>query len=158
MSYEKWVSHTLEEVADIVGGGTPSTTNPEFWGDDISWITPKDMAKINERYVTEGERAISTEGFNNSSARLLPKGTVLLTSRAPIGYLGIAKNEIATNQGFKSLIPKPNEVDSLFLFYLLKNNIEYIKSLGSGTTFAEISGGVLKQVVFDFPPLGEHPW
>ena len=156
MSSEEWVRHTLEEVADIIGGGTPSTINPEFWGEDISWITPKDMATINERYVSGGERDISTEGLNNSSARLLPKGTVLLTSRAPIGYLGIAKNEITTNQGFKSLIPKTDVVDSLFLFYLLKNNIEYIKSLGSGTTFAEISGGVLKQVVFDFPPFPEQ--
>ncbi len=153
MSSNEWRKYKLEEIAEIIGGGTPSTTNPDFWGEEIPWVTPRDLASTDERFISCGERNITKKGLQNSSARLLPAGTVLLTTRAPIGYLRIALNPICTNQGFKSLIPKADIADNQFLFYLLKNNVEYLKSVGVGTTFAEISGSALRQIEFQFPPL-----
>lgn len=153
MNSNGWTKYKLEEVAEIVGGGTPSTTNPNFWGDEIPWVTPRDLASIDERFISHGERNITKLGLQNSSTRLLPSGSVLLTTRAPIGYLRIASNPICTNQGFKSLISNPKIVDNEFLFYLLKSNIEFLKSVGVGTTFAEISGRTLRKIEFLFPPL-----
>jgi len=153
MSSNEWRKYKLEEIAEIIGGGTPSTTNPDFWGEEIPWVTPRDLASTDERFISCGERNITKKGLQNSSARLLPAGTVLLTTRAPIGYLRIALNPICTNQGFKSLIPKADIADNQFLFYLLKNNVEYLKSVGVGTTFAEISGSAQRQIEFQFPPL-----
>lgn len=153
MSSNEWKKYKLDEIAEIIGGGTPSTTIPDFWGEEIPWVTPRDLASTDERFISRGERCITKKGLQNSSARLLPAGTVLLTTRAPIGYLRIALNPICTNQGFKSLIPKADIVDNQFLFYLLKNNVEYLKSVGVGTTFAEISGSALQQIEFPFPPL-----
>jgi type I restriction enzyme S subunit len=153
MNSNQWKNYKLDEIAEIIGGGTPSTTNPDFWGDEIPWVTPRDLAGTDERFISRGERCITKKGLQNSSARLLPTGTVLLTTRAPIGYLRIALNPICTNQGFKSLIPKADTADNQFLFYLLKNNVEYLKSVGVGTTFAEISGSTLRQIEFPFPPL-----
>jgi len=150
-----WKEYKLEEVAKIVGGGTPKTDVDEYWNGDIPWITPKDLSNFNGRYISKGERNISEKGLVNSSAKLLPPGTILLTSRAPVGYLAIAENEITTNQGFRSLVPL-NNIDNIFLFYLLKNNIEYLKSQATGTTFGELAGSVLKSLVFLFPPLPEQ--
>jgi type I restriction enzyme S subunit len=99
---------------------------------------------------------LQKKGLENSSARLLPKGTVLLTSRAPIGYVAIAENEICTNQGFKSLVPNPDKAHNLFLLYWIKSNVEYLQSIGTGTTFQEISGSVLKDVDIILPPLPEQ--
>ena len=153
MSSDGWKTYKLEEVAEIVGGGTPSTSNSNYWGGDVSWLTPRDLSTSEDRFVSHGERNITKLGLMNSSAKLLPTGTILLTTRAPIGYLAIASNPICTNQGFKSLIPNSQLADGLFLYYLLRNNVEYLKSVGVGTTFAEISGSVLKQIEFDFPEL-----
>lgn len=150
-----WKECKLEEVAKIVGGSTPKTDIDEYWNGDIPWITPKDLSNFNGRYISKGERNISEKGLVNSSAKLLPPGTILLTSRAPVGYLAIAENEITTNQGFRSLVPL-NNIDNIFLFYLLKNNIEYLKSQATGTTFGELAGSVLKSLVFLFPPLPEQ--
>jgi len=148
---EGWKTYKLEEVATIIGGGTPSTSNENNWNGNIPWLTPRDVTNYNFKLISKGERSITDAGLKDSSAKLLPKGTLLLTSRAPIGYLAIANNPICTNQGFKSLIPQENKVDTNFLYYLLKNNTEYIKSLGVGTTFAEISGNILKNIEFQFP-------
>ena len=153
MNSNQWKNYKLDEIAEIIGGGTPSTTIPDFWGEEIPWVTPRDLASTDERFISRGERCITKKGLQNSSARLLPAGTVLLTTRAPIGYLRIALNPICTNQGFKSLIPKTDIADNQFLFYLLKNNVEYLKSIGVGTTFAEISGSALRQIEFPIPPL-----
>ena len=150
-----WKKYKLEEVAKIVGGGTPRTDIDEYWNGDIPWITPKDLSNFNGRYISKGERSITKKGLINSSAKLLPPGTILLTSRAPVGYLAIAKNEITTNQGFRSLIPSDN-VDNLFLFYSLKNNIKYLKFKATGTTFEELNGSVLGSLVFLFPPIAEQ--
>ena len=146
----KWQKVKLGDIADIIGGGTPSTKNYDFWNGDISWLTPKDLSGYKERYISKGERNITTSGLQNSSARLLPKGTVLLTSRAPIGYLAIAKQEVCTNQGFKSIVLKSGYSPEFF-YYLLKNNMEYIIGMSSGSTFAEISGTQVKNLEFNIP-------
>ncbi len=148
----EWREVTLGDVADVIGGGTPSTKNYDFWNGDISWLTPKDLSGYKERYISKGERNITVSGLQNSSARILPKGTVLLTSRAPIGYLAIAKQEVCTNQGFKSIVLKNGYLPEFF-YYLLKNNIEYIIGMSSGSTFSEISGTQVKNLEFKVPPL-----
>src|SRR3990172_1035753 len=139
-------------MADVIGGSTPSTAVPEYFDGDVPWLTPKDLSGFNDRYVKRGTRNISILGLANSGARLVPAGSVLLTSRAPVGYLAIAANEIATNQGFRSLVPKPG-FDSEFLYYLLKLNINFLKSQATGTTFGELSGSTLKRLRFQVPPL-----
>ncbi len=151
----KWKVCKLGEVAEIVGGGTPKTEVSEYWNGEIAWLTPRDLSNFNGRYISKGERNISKLGLAKSSAKILPKGTVLLSSRAPVGYLAIAKNEVSTNQGFRNLIPN-SETDNLFLFYLLKNNVEYLKSQAAGTTFGELAGSTLKSLSFLFPPLPEQ--
>lgn len=148
----EWREVKLGDVADVIGGGTPSTKNYDFWNGDISWLTPKDLSGYKERYISKGERNITVSGLQNSSARILPKGTVLLTSRAPIGYLAIAKQEVCTNQGFKSIVLKNGYLPEFF-YYLLKNNIEYIIGMSSGSTFSEISGTQVKNLEFKVPPL-----
>lgn len=150
-----WKKIQLKDVADIVGGGTPSTKNPSYWNGEVAWLTPKDLSGYMERCISRGERNISREGLDNSSAILLPKGTVLLTSRAPIGYVAIANNPLSTNQGFKSLILKKGQ-NPLFYYYLLKANVEYIQNMGSGSTFKEVSGGVVKELTFLIPEYEEQ--
>ena len=134
-------------------GGTPSTKNDEYYNGNISWITPKDLSNYKYRYISKGERAITELGLQKSSAKLTPKGTVLLTTRAPIGYVAISQNDICTNQGFKSLVPKKGKSVSEFLYYLLKANTHYLKQNSSGSTFGEISGNIVKSLEFCFPPL-----
>lgn len=151
----EWKEYQLGDVAEIVGGGTPKTKVHDFWNGEIPWLTPRDLSNFTGRYISSGERNISKLGLNSSSAKILPKGTVLLSSRAPVGYLAIGMNEITTNQGFRSLIPN-SKTDSLFLFYLLKNNVEYLKSQSTGTTFGELAGSTLKSLSFLFPPLPEQ--
>jgi type I restriction enzyme S subunit len=151
----EWKEYKLKDVAEIVGGGTPKTKVPEYWNGEIAWLTPRDLSNFNGRYISRGERNISKSGLEKSSAKILPKGAVLLSSRAPVGYLAIAENEITTNQGFRSLIPK-KAIDNVFLFYLLKNNIEYLKSQSTGTTFGELAGSTLKSLSFLFLPLPEQ--
>jgi type I restriction enzyme S subunit len=148
-----WQSYKLIEVADIIGGGTPSTNKDMYFGGNIAWLTPKDLTNWSDKYIERGERNITDEGLKNSSARLMPAGTVLMTSRAPIGYLAIAKNKIATNQGFKSFIVNDTKVNNEFLYYLLKANIELIKSKGTGSTFPEVSASILKDIEFKFPSI-----
>jgi Restriction endonuclease S subunits len=150
-----WRKIKLKEVAGIIGGGTPDTKEPLFWGGDISWLTPKDLSDYHNRYISSGERHITKLGLENSSAKILPKGSVLLTSRAPIGYIAIAENSVTTNQGFKSLVLKKGHY-SLFYYYLLKANIEYIQNMGSGSTFKEISGSVVKELTFLVPEYEEQ--
>lgn len=148
----EWKVIKLGDVADIIGGGTPDTKNDSYWGGDVPWLTPKDLSGYGSRYILKGERSISYQGLENSSAKMLPTGSVLLTSRAPIGYVAIAKTPLCTNQGFKSFVLKEN-ADSEFFYYLLKNNVDYIQGMSSGSTFAEISGSQVKALEFKIPPL-----
>lgn len=148
---EEWANGTLEDLGEIVAGGTPSTNHPEYYSENgIAWITPNDLSNSNDKYITHGERDISEIGMNNSSARLMPEGTVLLTSRAPIGYLGIAANEVCTNQGFKSIVPN-GKFGSEFIYYTVEKMIGYLKSLGTGSTFTEISKAVVAKVKIVIP-------
>lgn len=140
----------LDEIGLVIGGATPSTKNPAYWDGDISWLTPKDLAGFKERYIKKGSRNITLEGLNACSTQLLPKGSVLFTSRAPIGYIAIAENDICTNQGFKSVVPN-SETDSLFLFYLLKQNKNRIENMGSGTTFKEVSASTMRSIKVEVP-------
>ena len=152
MLMTNWKHIKLGNISEVIGGGTPSTKNYDFWNGNIPWLTPKDLSGYNNRYISRGERNITKLGLQNSSARMLPKGAVLLTSRAPIGYIAIAENDVCTNQGFKSIVLKDGYC-SEFFYYLLKNNIDYIVGMGSGSTFAEISGTQVKNLEFTVPPL-----
>lgn len=155
MNNGNWFKAKLGEIADIVGGGTPSTKDPTNFEGNIPWITPKDLANYPYRYISHGERFLSEKGLKKSAARLLPPGTVLLTSRAPVGYVAIAKCELATNQGFRSLVLKDG-FDPEFVYYLLEANRELLESHASGSTFKELSGSVLKNIEFPFPSLPEQ--
>jgi type I restriction enzyme S subunit len=141
----------LGDIAEIIGGGTPSTKDAGNWDGDIPWLTPKDLSSFEGIYVDRGSRSITEQGLKSSSAKMLPAGAVLYTSRAPIGYVAIASNAISTNQGFKSLILKDGYVPE-FVFYLLKASKPEIESHASGGTFAEISAKALSEVVLLFPP------
>ena len=146
----EWIEKTLGELGDIVGGATPSTKHEEYYGGDIAWITPKDLSLLKGRYISYGERSITEAGLASCSAQMMPPNTVLFTSRAPIGYVAIARQSVCTNQGFKSVVPHEC-VDSLFLYYLLKFNKERIEAMGSGTTFKEVSGKTMKSVQVRIP-------
>lgn len=141
-------------MAEIVGGGTPSTKQSKFWDGDIPWLTPKDLSSFSGVYVDKGSRSITHDGLRASSAKMLPPGSVLYTSRAPIGYVAIASTPIATNQGFKSFVLKEGFVPE-YVFYLLKASKAEIESHASGGTFAEISAKAIANVLLPFPPL-EH--
>ena len=141
----------VEEFADLYSGGTPSTNNTSYWDGGIPWITPKDLAGYKARYILSGERDISEEGLRNSSAKLLPEETVLLTTRAPIGYVAIAGAPLTTNQGFKNLVCKPNVAVPGFVYYLLKNSTELLESHATGATFKELSSSRLKVIKFQLP-------
>ena len=152
---EEWDLLSIDEIGEVVGGGTPSTKVQEFWDGDIAWLTPRDLSNYNLRYVSRGERNISRKGLEKSSAKILPPNSVLLTTRAPVGYVAIARNDISTNQGFRSVIPKKG-VSSEYLYYLLKNNTHYLKSHASGTTFGELAGSTLRSLKFAFPNFDEQ--
>jgi type I restriction enzyme S subunit len=156
MSFSEWKEVKLEDIGEIVGGGTPSTKKESYYGGDISWITPKDLANHSERYICKGERMITEEGLANSSAKLMSPNTVLFSSRAPIGYVAIAGKELCTNQGFKSITPREGISSSMFLYYLLKHKKQDIESVASGTTFMEVSGSTMKKLPVIIPPIEEQ--
>ena len=147
----EWVEKKISDIGTVVGGATPSTKKSENYEDGkIAWITPKDLSTFSGRYIERGERNITEIALKSCSTQLLPPNTVLFSSRAPIGYVAIAANEVCTNQGFKSVIPNEN-TDPLFLFYLLKYNKDKIEGMGSGTTFKEVSGNTMKNIVVNVP-------
>ncbi|MDG6454885.1 restriction endonuclease subunit S [Glaesserella parasuis] len=147
-----WELKKLSEVADIIGGSTPKSDVDEYFNGDIPWITPKDLSGYNNRYISKGERNITKLGLENSSAKLLPKGAVLFTSRAPIGYVAIADNEVSTNQGFKSLVLKDGNIPEFF-YYLLKHNVLLFEARATGSTFKEVSGQVVKNTELLIPSI-----
>jgi len=137
-------------IGDVVGGGTPSTKSKSNYGGLVPWITPKDLSNHNGVYISKGERSITQEGLRDSSAKIIPANSILFSSRAPIGYVAISKNEVSTNQGFKSIIPNIAQVDTHYLYYLLKVTTEVIKRRSSGSTYAEISGEEVKNLELPF--------
>ena len=153
MKMEEWKECTLSDLGTIVGGATPSTKDSSnYENGSIAWITPKDLSNHTERFISHGERNITEKGLKSCSAQLMPPNSILFTSRAPIGYIAIAKNEVCTNQGFKSIVPN-KDTDFMFLYYLLRYNKDNIENLGSGTTFKEVSGSTMRNVPVKVPPL-----
>ena len=152
---EGWREVAVEEVATVVGGGTPKSSVPEYWGGDVPWLTPKDLAQNPARFTAGGARSITELGLKNSSAKLLPAGAVLLTSRAPVGYVSVAAEPIATNQGFKSLVLDDTQLPE-FWYYLLAHSTDYLQANSGGSTFQEISGAAVKKLRFAIPPLDEQ--
>lgn len=134
----------LKELVEVKNGSTPSTNNPEFYDGDISWITPKDLSIQKSKYVFRGERNITANGLKSCSATIIPSGSILMSSRAPIGLLAIAGTELCTNQGFKNFVVKGNKINNEYLFYYIKTRIKDISELGTGTTFKEVSKSVVE--------------
>ena len=148
---EGWRVGRLEELGEIVGGATPSKAEESYYcNDGIPWLTPKDLSNCCCKFTSRGEIDITQEGYKSCSAKIMPKGSVLFSSRAPIGYVTIAKNDICTNQGFKSVVPK--YAGTAYIFYLLKRNTKRIESMASGTTFKEASGSLMKSLAVIIPP------
>lgn len=141
----KKIIYRIQEIGEVCGGGTPRTTISEYWNGDIPWISPDDLTDYKSVYIKNGKNFITKLGYKNSSTKMLPKGTLLFSSRAPIGYIAIAENPICTNQGFKSIILN-DKVNNLYFYYWLKCNLNYIKLFGNGATFPEISGSRMKRI------------
>ncbi len=152
---DTWAWCRLNNIGQVIGGGTPSTSKKEYWDGDIPWLTPADMKYVSGKYVCGGERNISKEGLQRSSSRLMPTGSILYSSRAPIGYIAISKNSICTNQGFKSIVPIDLRIVD-YLYYCLIQRTEDIKSRASGTTFKEISGAEFGQTIIPLPCINEQ--
>lgn len=142
----EWAIGTISDLGTVVGGSTPSKAKPEYYTESgIAWITPKDLSINKSKFVSHGENDITELGLKNSSAAIMPRGTVLFSSRAPIGYITIAAGEVTTNQGFKSVVPKP-EIGTPFVYFFLKNTLPVIEGMASGSTFKEVSGSTMKNV------------
>ena len=142
----EWTTGTISDLGTVVGGSTPSKAKPEYYTETgIAWITPKDLSINKSKFVSHGENDITELGLKNSSAVIMPEGTVLFSSRAPIGYIAIATDEVTTNQGFKSVVPK-QEIGTPFVYFFLKNTLPVIEGMASGSTFKEVSGSTMKKV------------
>lgn len=152
---EGWREVLIGDIADIVGGGTPSTKQSEYFGGDIPWLTPKDLSGAKERYVMRGDRNLTEQGLRHSSATLLPERTVLLTTRAPVGYVALAAQPVSTNQGFRSLIVRDDYCPE-FVYYWLSANTAELERHASGSTFKELSGSALKLIRMRVPSKEEQ--
>lgn len=141
-----WKEGTISDLGTIIGGSTPSKSNPKYYTDNgIAWITPKDLSIDKSKFISHGTDDITELGLKNSSASIMPSGTVLFSSRAPIGYIAIADGEVTTNQGFKSVVPNSN-IGTAFVYYFLKDALPTIENMASGSTFKEISGSTMRIV------------
>ncbi|MEB5899563.1 restriction endonuclease subunit S [Staphylococcus arlettae] len=151
---DEWKQKRLGEVAEIIGGGTPSTSNPQYWGGDINWYSPIEIGE--NIYLNESKNKITKMGLKKSSAKILPIGSVLFTSRAGIGNTAILKKEAATNQGFKSIVPKDNKLDTYFIFSRTNELKKYGEINGAGSTFVEVSGKEMEKMPMLFPEISEQ--
>ena len=147
-----WKTVALGDVCSIVNGGTPKSEVAEYWDGELNWITPKEMGKILSREISSTERKITDKGMKNSSAKLLPINSVILSSRAPIGHLAINKSLMASNQGCKGLVPS-EVLNYEYLYYFLTHSKKLLNDMGSGATFKELSGSKLATVKIPLPPL-----
>lgn len=145
----------LGGVVEIVSGATPKTGIPDYWGGDIAWATPADLSTLDGPYISATTRTITGEGLRSCATTVLPVGSVLLSSRAPIGHVAINTVPMATNQGFKSLIPGPS-IEAKYLFHWLKSRTDYLQGLGNGATFKELSKKTTEQIEIPLPPLAEQ--
>jgi type I restriction enzyme S subunit len=151
-----WTTAALGDVCDIVSGAPPRTSEKRFWGGNILWTTPKDLSDLDGAYLDRPSRTITEEGLKSCATSLLPENSILLSSRAPIGLVAINTVPMATNQGFKSLVPDRRRVDSKFLFHWLKSRTSFLQGLGNGATFKEISKAVVERIEIPLPPLEEQ--
>ena len=150
-----WKTVKLGDVCKIQNGGTPSSGEKSYWGGNIQWLTPKDMGRLESKFVYETERQITVSGLENSSAKIVPKNSVILSCRAPIGHVFINTEEMAFNQGCKGLVPQ-NCLMTEYLYYFLYSSKQLLNDLGTGATFKEISGKTLSSVPIPLPPLAEQ--
>jgi type I restriction enzyme S subunit len=150
-----WETKTLGEVAAIVNGGTPKSKVAEYWGGGVQWLTPKDMGQMDGREIAATPRTITDAGLAGSSARLAPAGSVILSTRAPIGHLAMNTVPMAFNQGCRGVVPS-EKLDPIYLFHFLDMSRELLNDLGTGTTFKELSSSNLKSVKIPLPPLEEQ--
>ena len=151
----KYKTCSLSEIGEIVSGATPKTNVADNFGGNIAWLTPADLSGYSAKYVSHGARNLTEKGYSSCGTKLMPQGTVLFSSRAPIGYVAIASNPICTNQGFKSIVPH-DDILSEFLYYQLKFLRKSIQDMGSGTTFKEISAKKFATIRVVLPPLPEQ--
>lgn len=148
------MKYKISEIGKVVGGGTPSTKHAEYYSKNgIAWITPKDLSDYHKKYIGHGAKDISEEGLKNSSAKLLPVDSILVSSRAPIGYVAMAGTDLATSQGFKSIVPNTSKVMPEYLYYLMLKSKEKLEQIASGTIFKEISGKGMSNFTVDIPEL-----
>ncbi len=152
---ESWTSKRLTEIADVVGGSTPDTDEPTYWGGEVLWATPSDITALEENCIHETSRTITEQGLDSTSTHVLPTNSVLLTSRASIGECAVNTVPMATNQGFQSLVPD-EDINIWYLFYRAKYDAGYLESLGAGSTFSEISNKVVRNVSVPVPPIKEQ--
>jgi len=150
-----WQWSRISELGDVVAGGTPSTKEPAFWGSGVNWITPADLSGYSEKFISKGAKSLTPKGLASSSATLMPKGSVHFSSRAPVGYVVISKEDMSTNQGFKSIVPAKG-VFNEFVYYYLKGAKRLAEERASGTTFKEISGKAFSELPIPFAPLNEQ--
>jgi len=152
----KWSKVRLDECCEIVGGSTPNTNIASYWDGTICWATPRDLSQLNGAYISDTPRKLTQAGLDSCGATILPTGSLLFSSRAPIGYVAVNTVPMATNQGFKSFVPKTNLVNSKFMYYWLRKNRAYFESLGNGATFKEVSKSIVSRIEILLPPLGEQ--
>lgn len=151
------MKYKISEIGKVVGGGTPSTKHAEYYSKNgIAWITPKDLSDYHKKYIGHGAKDISEEGLKNSSAKLLPVDSILVSSRAPIGYIAMAGTDLATSQGFKSIVPNTSKVMPEYLYYLMLKSKDKLEQIASGSTFKEISGKGMSNFTVDIPELKEQ--
>ena len=148
-----WKVERIGNVGEVIGGGTPSTEKDEYWNGDIPWLSPVDLSDNTNVYVSKGSKNITELGLKKSSTRMMPKDTVLLSSRAPVGYVALAKNPICTNQGFKSVVCDSSKIKPIYLYFYFKMNKNYLQSVASGATFPELSGSMMKKLKVLLPPI-----
>lgn len=152
----EWPKVRLDECTEIVAGATPSTSVEAYWGGDVCWATPKDMSDLEGAYITDTPRKLTRVGLEKCAAAVLPAGSVLFSSRAPIGHVAVNTVPMATNQGFKSFVPKQDRVVAKFLYWWLRTNRPYLESLGNGATFKEVSKTIVSRIEIPLPPLPEQ--
>ena len=150
-----WSWAKIEDIGRVVSGGTPSTKEPSYWGNDVVWFSPADLTGYRAKYISKGGKHLSKKGLANSSAQLMPQGTVIFSSRAPIGYVAISTVEAATNQGFKSVVPAQGMFNE-YIYYYLKTAKQLAEERATGTTFKEISGSAFAKLPVPIAPTAEQ--